>query len=272
MAAGETVRQLNAAVRDPAFHARVRQVGADAIRSIGPVIADEARRVGRELAYAHDNAIPGNWQGTVTEMVAISEFMRESGWSLTWTPPYWVISEVLATPDLRERQSVVEAAEPLILADLDRLLRGVDRPMLDHYIAAARQALEAHRSGYFWPCQALCAAALTTAVHDLWEHKKLGKARAAFERLHPNEAGLFDLRAYAVRGAVGRVLRNYPDDGPVPIEYNRHASTHDVDPRQFTDFNSLLSVMLLVSVILEVDTTRRLAERYEQGEDVSLSA
>jgi hypothetical protein len=55
-------------------------------------------------------------------------------------------------------------------------------------------------------------------------------------------------------------VAHWPGD-PIPEDYNRHASTHSVDPLQFTQFNSLVSLMLLVSVILEVDTMRRLAER-----------
>jgi hypothetical protein len=237
------------------------------------VIAEAAARTVREFTWRFDNAVPENWRGTATEMHAISLFMRESGWSLTWTPPESVLRRLMATPDLEQRRRVLEEAEPVVLHDLDRLLRTIARAGLLTQVTAAREALETYRAGHFWACQALCAAALTTALHDLFNHKRLTDAREEFERQHPDDATLFDLRAGAVRGAVWRALAKHWPGDPIPEDYNRHASTHSVDPHQFTPFNSLVSLMLLVSVILEVDTMRRLAERDRSrtGEGIRLS-
>jgi hypothetical protein len=43
------------------------------------------------------------------------------------------------------------------------------------------------------------------------------------------------------------------EDEPVPTKYNRHATTHSVSAEQYTELNALAAVMLMTSLLAEIN-------------------
>lgn len=52
------------------------------------------------------------------------------------------------------------------------------------------------------------------------------------------DAGLREIRFYAVARAVATALKNFDPAGPEPTLFNRHASGHRLSARQYTQLNS----------------------------------
>jgi hypothetical protein len=261
-AAGQELReaasQIGRAISHPDF---ARNIG----KGVKALMIEAGPIIGEQLVSALDEAFPPNWRtGGVAGPLAIATLMRESGLSLAWTPPVPVLEQIMATDDLEERRRILLAAEGIITDDLDAFIRAADHPKIEHLREAARQALESYRSGYFWAAQALSSTAISSALHHNLGHESFKDARDEFEKRHPREAGLRDFRLAAVLSAVLRALDRYrPPDDPVPDRFNRHASSHYVGPPQFNQPNSLNAVMLLVSLLRELDSIAKLEDRHE---------
>jgi hypothetical protein len=62
-------------------------------------------------------------------------------------------------------------------------------------------------------------------------------------------------RLVAILQTAGCAIEHYRGDqgDPIPTRFNRHASTHRVGGIQYTRSNSLTSLMLVVSLIRELD-------------------
>lgn len=237
--------------------------GADRlVNEIGP-------QIGRALAHMMETyqwMVPPNWRHlTVGDMLRVAELMREEGLGLAWAPSAPVLQHMLAAPDTDARKAVLMDREAQVLIDLDRALDQVQRDTLEDLRGAARQAIEAHRSGYFWASQALAAAGLTTAIHDHLG-RKFWEARRDFAFEDPEEEEVTKWRISAVLGAIRTALEPYNvmAGDPVPRHFNRHASAHKVGAPQFTPQNSLTGIMLLVSTIAELDWISATIERQEQ--------
>ena len=71
----------------------------------------------------------------------------------------------------------------------------------------------------------------------------------------PREESINAFRQQAVLNMVSRSLQGYnPLQGdPVPTTFNRHATHHSISCRQYTEVNSLASLLLLVAFIKERD-------------------
>jgi hypothetical protein len=74
------------------------------------------------------------------------------------------------------------------------------------------------------------------------------------------EAEIRDFRWIAIQGAVAKVLEDYhPVTGrPERSDYNRNASAHRVKQPQYRQVNALSGLMLLVSVLVELDELAKL--------------
>ena len=158
------------------------------------------------------------------------------------------------------------AAEGEVLADLDRALDHVEREALADLLEAARESIEAHRSGYYKASQALSAAALSMAVHVHLD-RKFGEVKRDFIFSDEEEEEIVSWRMTAVLGAVRVALMEYdPMTGtPERPHFNRHATAHRVGKPQYTPENSLTAAMLLTSTIAELDWIAATIERQEAG-------
>jgi len=211
-------------------------------------------RAALQFQEAYDEGVPSGWQLLNTgQMLEVMELMARTGWRLTTSPPADSLVRLLSASD-EEAGQVLLAAEARILDDLDRDMRVTRSDALPTFAAAARQAWEAHASGLFIASQATSTATLS-ALSDArgpLAIKSLGAARSRLERLDIEDAGLREIRFYAVARAVAAALRNFPPNAPEPTRFNRHASAHGMSARQYTQLNSLTALMLACGWLREL--------------------
>jgi hypothetical protein len=203
-----------------------------------------------------EEALPPNWGGlsAVDGVSRILEFMDETGWALAWVPRSEVITELLAAED-EKRAVVLLASETEILGDLVACLSEISDPSLHESRDSAAEAVECYRDGKPRGAQALATNLFSTLIHENLEQPSFAKARAEFTRDDPMHVNIGRFRLVAILRTAGRaidVYRGEPDE-PVPTVFNRHASTHQVGAVQYTRLNALTSLMLVVSVIRELD-------------------
>lgn len=168
--------------------------------------------------------------------------------------PERCLTELIATGDRAEQEEILLRNEALILDGIVPLLARVEHPDLIGLRVAIAEAIESYRSGYYWAAQALAGATLTTTIHEAYDHRTFKQAREAFAEMDPEEASLRTWRLAVITTAVVRTLDTYHPGDPVPILFNRHASTHRVGAPQYRQLNSLTSLMLVVSFLLETQT------------------
>lgn len=260
--ANELASQLHRIAREglPVFTGQglvdgLRRAADAIIRGLAQAMVEAAHTAERAFEFG----IPPNWEElTFSQMEDVAKLMQRTGWSLAWTPPGAVIEKVLAEKDAEAAGQLLLAAEGQIIDDLDRLLRDSQLEATGAVRKAARDALEAYRSGYLAPAQALTTVALTHAIHSHLEELKLSEARGALSEFKSEEADIWIFRFSAVASALATTLEaSYPGDPP-PQKYNRHASTHGLSASQYGQLNSLTSLMLLISLIVEIEATAEL--------------
>ncbi|MCW2980491.1 MAG: hypothetical protein JWO14_2218 [Solirubrobacterales bacterium] len=251
----DIVERVQRVLQDPATERGLRDAGR-VLRETGPALLRDVLSASKDFADAFVDAMPENFHAlTNPQVFAAVELMEGTGWSLLWTPPAETVVELLGTRDAAVRREILLGAEPRILFDLDGLLRRVRRPDLLPLRAATRESLETYRSGFFTASQALSASILSSALHEHLGEKSHGKARKRFIEANEKEASLSDFRWIAVQQALGKVLDDYnPATGrPERSDFNRHASAHRVKEPQYRQVNALSALMLVTSLLLELD-------------------
>jgi hypothetical protein len=223
-------------------------------REVGPAMTDIANWVKREIG----EAMPPNWRNlSIPELVCVRDLMSRTGWSLVWTPPGEVVKQIIDERDAEARRELLLAAEARVVEDLDRLVPTVARPELADLREATREALEAYRGGLFRSSQALSAALLSSALHEQLGFKSHTEAAKVFRETDPERAGFRQLRYEAVLLAVGKAIEpgyNPLTDRPQRSDFNRHATAHRVKEPQYRQVNALSALMLLVSLLIELDS------------------
>jgi hypothetical protein len=202
-------------------------------------------------------ALPPNWREfeKVDRVTEILDFMEETGWSLAWVPRPSVVEDLLAARDAAACGQALLAHEVEVLEDLDLCLAEVTDEDLAETVNAASEAVGSYRDGRVLAAQALATCLFTTLIHVNLEHETFGKARAAFTEDDPMHVSIGRFRLVAILRSAGRAIEKYkgrPGEG-VPTIFNRHASTHRVGAIQYTRVNSLTSLMLVASLLRELD-------------------
>jgi hypothetical protein len=200
-------------------------------------------------------ALPPNWREfeKVDRVTEILDFMEETGWSHAWVPRPSVIEDLLAAPDARGQTLLAHEVE--VLEDLDFCLAEVTDGDLAETVNAVSEAVGSYRDGRVLAAQALATCLFTTLIHVNLEHETFGKARAAFTEDDPMHVSIGRFRLVAILRSAGRAIEKYrgnPGEA-VPTIFNRHASTHRVGAIQYTRVNSLTSLMLVASLLRELD-------------------
>lgn len=217
-----------------------------------PAIAEAFVRWGEGL----EENLPPNWSSlTFPQVFAAAKLMEGTGWSLVETPPGDAMLAILTAPSAPARRERLLEHEPRVLDDLDRLLSSIGRTELLDVAHSARECLEAHRSGLFRPAQALCAATLSTTIHERFQMRSHTTAAKRFRGRDPAFPGAREFRSVAILRAVAKALEDYePLTGrPERSDFNRHASAHRVKTPQYSQVNSLSGLMLLVSLLVELN-------------------
>jgi hypothetical protein len=125
----------------------------------------------------------------------------------------------------------------------------------------ANRAMRAYVDGHYEAAQSL---AVVVAERIITEHVVGGSSRGSYDKAvqiaeFDGSIMLAELRrAIAIAPIVRFYTEWYPWSGqPPPQQLSRHASVHRADLHQYSRPNSLLAVMLVVSLLREVTAWNR---------------
>jgi hypothetical protein len=241
---------------DRITHAAFKTASEAAAAIVQQTIQQTSRAVSEWLEDAK-GAVPPNWQMlTWPQIWDAGELMGELGWSLVWAPTGTQVEQILNAATLEERKQILLRSEGEIIAILDDLLAKIQNDDFVEVANSAREALEVYRGGHFRAAQTLSAATLSTIVHDLLGHRHARDARRAFRRdFSPDAVGLRLYRLAVILDAASTALTGYDAVGSQRRQtFNRAETVHRVLPPQHSQVNSLTALMLVATLIFELQT------------------
>ena len=206
------------------------------------VFEDVARLVERHL--------PPNWKDV--DWHEASDFINETAWPIVWLPRSDVVAELLSC-EPADRPTVLSRRRAELLDDAVSLLDEVSWEDLAYLASCTRDVVGALRDGHDRPAQSFTASILTGVLHSVLEYKTLKEARNAFNA-NWKEESIFLVRFALITSTIPSALAQFfPHNGdPVPVTFNRHALAHAPDPAQLTETNALVGLMLVTSMIREL--------------------
>lgn len=250
----DAIKRVRRLTSDPAAERAIRTI-RDEILERAPRVIRAAQQASERFRRAFEDALPSNWKELEDDQVfAAVELMAGTGWSLLWTPGPAVVVAILVAEDANARRAALLEAEDEVLRDVDQMLAGIDTEELVGLRNALAEALEAHRQDLHKAAQALTTATLSSILHEHF----LERSHAKIRKNHLLDEGdllIEDFRWAAVQRAVAKALEEYdPVKGrPERSDFNRHASAHRVKEPQYRRVNSLSALMLVASVLKELD-------------------
>lgn len=212
---------------------------------LAPAIAESIRQASAALATIGphlERQLPRNWWGIggFTPQ-QVEKLVLTEGLPLAWIPSTRVLRLILDARSPGERRAILSRNRAGILTECRRHLEPLrDR---DELAAFALEAIDAMRAGYFAAAQALAISVLDSAGSrfEKW-HTRTAKNQRPKTSTMP-------LRDALVWGAVWAAYGNYhPSDSP-PRALSRHATSHGVSRRQYSQINALLAVMQATSFL-----------------------
>jgi hypothetical protein len=162
--------------------------------------------------------------------------------------------------DKASRDQILLFHREEILDDIERVLVESTHPQVVSLSAAALEALSAARAGLSGPCQAFCAAILTSILEDHYGYPSHADARRRFERETLATAGLSSQRRVVVQQALVKAFLNSAHL-PDPDVFNRHVTVHSISDSQLSEANSLTALMLVAGAVRELQEVYLVSER-----------
>lgn len=190
--------------------------------------------------------------------------MLDEGIPLAWVPRPEILNELLVAPDRPARRQVLISRRAEVTEDCTVLLGRLTDPNITHLVTAAEHAIHALQVGADEPAQSHATNTLERALREVsirgryltgkngqfyhdHAHKELKRQAVS------DDVRLGDYRACCVLSPLASAWTPYHGGPNVPSEYNRHATTHAVgSPIQFTEANALVSIMLVASLLCEI--------------------
>lgn len=239
-----------------------------------PILSDLARAVGEQqnkllrlrlpkielpdvsalakLGKAWRESLPGNWHDLpISDFDKLTATANMTGWSLTWVPRREVLSDLLSAADVTAAERILLDHADDVLADIRAVLPAVQSPILVDQRDAVLQGVDAYDAGAPHPAQAMAATVITTVIEQHFGHS-LGTARQKWDGLDPDEEPLLSYRRSLLLRSLGGALQNFRGNDPVPNRFNRHATVHRFDLKQYRTVNALAGLMLATSLLREL--------------------
>ena len=217
----------------------------------GPQVAEVMLALKRFSAEAHVE----NWADLdEDEWLAALDLMRaDDRVPIAWLPPGPIVKELLAAPDHEARNEVLLARESEIAADARRVLDEVTHPNLAGLRSAISTAWDACDADLPMPAQALAASAVGAILDEHLGFNKFSDFRIKWERYRDKNSAEWELTAFRVAAVMCSLSTavQREDQGPFP-GFNRHVTSHRLDPTQYTRANALRSLMLVTSAAREL--------------------
>ncbi len=219
----------------------------DVRRFIAPDVLERLRAsLAREL--------PPNWpkDRNIETMVSL---VHTTGWPLIWVPEVAMIEKLMKSLDQSRRERALLRHRSKILDECRRRLDQVKTKELRYLAQCGIEAVDVLEAGHSRASQALAASVLTTVLQVKLGFRKLKDARSQLDELSWEKASLPWFRWTLITSTVvGALTDFYVHQGdPVPRSFNRHATVHHLNPKQLTRVNALVSVMMVASLLRELE-------------------
>jgi hypothetical protein len=224
--------------------------------SVGTRLQESMREIAKAVSVLGEQwlaSLPDNWrdEGSARMVHDIFDLMQETGWCLVWCPRAEIIRELLGLPDQDSRTAALLARKQDAIDDIRASLALVKDPALLRYRDFALKALDSFSDGHPEAAQALVATTQITMITEVFNLRKLKHARVTFDK-DPMTANIRSFRNWCVQARLRQSLRPFSGDtDPVLEQFNRNGSAHCISPIQFTEVNSLTSLLLLNALLRE---------------------
>ncbi len=202
--------------------------------------------------------LPTNWPRP-TRFRLLSEIAKDDGIPVVWVPRAEVLTNLVAAPDRPARVQVLLMRVPDIVEDCRQVLSEVTATDLLVRVPQAREAVDALEAGLSGAAQTLAVA---VAESLLTEHVAQGRK---YQRLADDVAvdtaniSVQDVRSTFALLPVARFYAPWrPGSGtPPPEALSRHVTVHHARADHLTKENALIAVMLLASLLRDLDAARQ---------------
>ncbi len=236
-----------------------------------PDVLQRAKR-NPALWAALDWLRPSNWRGSGLTPDQVLPIAAESGIPVAWVPPRAVLME-LAAAEPNRRVAVLMANEQAVLNHCRSVLAECDDQELRDPQTLAGRAQRAYETGHYEAAMALAVAVAEQpaiwasrrrvlaflddderAAYEKAELAKYTLARSELEVLQARRAGSrTKVPRRALLSPIPKFFQGfYPEQGdPIPETVSRHATVHQPTVDHLTRENSLLAIMLCMSLLRE---------------------
>ncbi|MGW7460966.1 hypothetical protein [Streptomyces sp. NPDC054797] len=223
-------------------------------------LGESLDRIARQM----ERALPSNWSGLAGRYEEMVPVMRDEGIPLAWVPPAPVVRELLDAPDAPARRTVLEKHQATVWAACRDALDEVERPELTEQATLLRDCVDMAEAGHTSGAQALAAAVWDTTVRGFVRATpslQTSRGRFAYRELleglpkAEEQEMVRKIRVASLFAPFERACQRFDENTPVPASFSRHATTHATGRTQYTPLNTIVAVMLAVSLLrgLEAD-------------------
>lgn len=212
--------------------------------------------------------LPSNWPG-VGDVDGIEDMLHvmRAGMPLVWVPPADVVQELLDAEE-GEIRDVLFDHRATVLQSCRECLDEVEREDLAYCAELLQECVDVAESGSWSAAQSLAASVWDTLIRGIARHsaglrkhtRRYGPVfnYRTFRDNLPQYSGdtlMGKVRAVCVLAPIPAALADF-HGGQIPETYSRHATAHAASPRQYTPANSIIALMLAVSLIREMEASR----------------
>jgi len=257
----ERVRVALASVADPIERLTVQ---LPRIPTMPQHVVDTLKEAGRVAAEAWERGMPRNWKEfEFEEIEATIARVRATGFSLAWLPRTDVLRDVLAAPE-GDTAVVLLAHREELIVDLNECLGEITVEQYTQERDAAVAAVAAFADGHPLAAQALAASVLTSALHVAFEDRRIGRIGRKLAETDPEDAVISQLRLRTIYLAARQALGEFHPATAEPerLEFNRHNTAHRITAAQWTEANALSALMLVSSLLRELDFWDELGQEH----------
>jgi hypothetical protein len=206
--------------------------------------------------------LPANWRDlTSKEMEDTVDLMKTEGLNLAWAPRPEILRLLIAANGHEARFEILLENREEIVADVERVLREIERSDLETIVAAGFEAIRTYRDGHPAPAQTYASAVIGEILHGTLGYEAFGEVQREFRGKDPlHDVGYTAFPFYAVGHALARTLDRFKDAGD---GFNRNLTQHRIGTPH-TEPNLLMVLLLLAGLLREVE---RLLNRHDAREE-----
>ena len=186
------------------------------------------------------------------ELFAIYDIIGSEGLPLVPCPRPDVVLELMEAADTRARRTVLEQRAPEVVEDCDDVFVALqDSPHAGRYVAFARDAVVAFRSGAHSSAQAMVSALTTTILDEMKKSFDAAWRAARYRDKGDDFPEILDEAPPYEYWILAPLWHAYEkaEAGDLVDKWGRHSSIHKVSDVHYNVANSVVSLMFLAALL-----------------------